>query len=295
MNPKHSKEYSSEILKKKFKGEELTEEEIKLLVEDILNGKLGEAEIAYFISGQKFQGMSDKEIYFLTKAMIDTGKTINFGKKIISDKHCIGGVPGNRTTPLVVPICISEGLTIPKTSSRAITSPAGTADVIETIANIEISGEKVKKLIKTKGGCMIWNSEAKLSPADDKIIQVEKILQLDIPSQLVASVLSKKISIGSKNILIDIPYGKGSKVLNVGQAKRLKKLFLTVGKRFGVKIRVVLTDGRRPIGNGIGPVLEMLDILKILKGEKGYAKDLAKNLFFFLQNCLNLIVLRTLG
>ena len=135
---------------------------------------------------------------------------------------------------------------------------------------------------------MIWNSEAKISPADDKIIQIEKLLQLDVPSQLVASVLSKKISIGSKNILIDIPYGKGSKIVSLAQAKKMKKLFLSTGKKFGVRVRVVLTDGRRPIGNGVGPVLEMLDILKVLKGEKGYPKDLAKKSLFLSSELLKL-------
>lgn len=288
MNSKHFPGYSKEILKKKIEGKELTEEEIKIIVKDILNNKLGDAEIAYFISGQKFRGMTVDEIYFLTKAMIDTGKTMTFGKKVISDKHCIGGVPGNRTTPLVVPICISEGLTIPKTSSKAITSPAGTADVIATIATIEVSVKRLKEIVKTKGGCMVWNSEAKISPADNKIIQIEKILQLDISSQLVASVLSKKISAGSKNILIDIPYGKGSKVENIRQAKKLKRLFLVIGKRFGVNLKVLLTDGRRPLGNGIGPVLEMLDILKVLKGEKGFPKDLAKKSIFLSAELLKL-------
>jgi AMP phosphorylase len=267
---------SDDYIRKKLSGEELNEEEIKTIIEDIVQNNLTEAEVAYFISGQKLNGMTNDEVYYLTKSMIDTGETLSFGKKIISDKHCIGGVAGNRTTPLIVSICAACGLTIPKTSSKAITSAAGTADVIETLANIEINAKDLKSIIQKEGACMIWNSNVKLSPSDDKIIHIEKVLLLDIAPQLVASVLSKKISMGSKNILIDIPYGGDSKVKTIKEARKLGRLFLEVGRRFGVKLGVVLTDGKQPIGNGIGPILEMKDVLSVLRNEKGAPRDLRK-------------------
>ena len=265
---------TSDLIKKKVDGGTLSEDEIYQIIDDILLGKLSEAQIAYFISGQKLVGMNEDEVYYLTNAMIGTGNEIHFGKKIISDKHCIGGVAGNRTTPLVVSICAALGLTIPKTSSRAITSAAGTADVIETIANIEIRPEDIKKIVKKENGCMIWNAKAKLSPTDDKIIKIAKILGIDIPSQLVASVLSKKISMGSKKIIIDIPYGRGSKVHTLTEAKKIRGMFKSAAKRFGLDLRVVFTNGKNPVGNGVGAVLEMKDVLAVLKNEKGAPRDL---------------------
>lgn len=279
---------SDEYIRKKFNGEKLTEEEIQTIVLDIVQNNLTEVEIAYFVSGQKLNGMDNEEVYYLTKAMIETGQELDFGKLVISDKHCIGGVAGNRTTPVLVSICAALGLIIPKTSSRAITSAAGTADVIETIANIEVDWKDLKRIIQKEGACMIWNSDIKLSPSDDKIIRVEKILNLDIYSQLVASVLSKKISMGSKNIVIDIPYGKGSKVEELAVARKLRRSFLDVGKRFGINLKVVFTDGRLPVGGGIGPVLEMKDILKVLRNEKDAPKDLKEKSIFLATELLKL-------
>ncbi|MAG39914.1 thymidine phosphorylase [Candidatus Pacearchaeota archaeon] len=267
---------SEKYILKKFEGEKLNQEEMKVIIEDITKHNMTEAEIAYFISGQKLNGMDDNEIYYLTKAMIDTGEKISFGRKVISDKHSIGGVAGNRTTPLVVPICASLGLALPKTSSRAITSAAGTADVMETITKIQLELKDLKRIVQKEGGCMIWNSKIKMSPSDGEIIRVEKLLRLDIPSQLVASVMSKKISMGSKNVLIDVPYGPGSKIGTKKEAKALKRLFTHVGKRFGLNVRVVLTNGSMPIGRGIGPVLEMKDVLRVLNNEKDAPKDLKR-------------------
>jgi thymidine phosphorylase len=274
MNTKNRTTPSSELIRKKAKGETLDEVEIYRIIEDILNGNLNDAQIAYFVSVQKLIGMNYDEIYYLTNAMIGTGNEMVFGDRIISDKHCVGGVAGNRTTPIVVSICVALGLTVPKTSSRAITSAAGTADTIETLANVELGMSRIKQIVKKEGGCMIWNAKAKLSPTDDKIIKIEKSLGIDISSQLVASVLSKKISMGSHNLIIDIPYGPGSKIGDLRNAKKLRSIFKNVGKRFGLNIKVIFSDGKNPVGNGIGPILEMKDVISVLKNEPDAPGDL---------------------
>ena len=212
------------IIRKKLEGAELNSTEIRTIVTEITNNSLTEAELAYFLSAEKLIGMTMKEIIALTETMVATGRKLDFGKGIIADKHCIGGIAGNRTTPIVVSICAAAGLTIPKNSSRAITSAAGTADVIETLADVELSVEEIKKVVKKTGACLVWNGSLNLSPSDDKLIQVERLLNLDVEPQLLASILSKKIAAGSNRILIDIPYG-GGKIKTKQKAKELGKKF----------------------------------------------------------------------
>jgi putative thymidine phosphorylase len=255
---------ASFLIKKKINKEELSRKELNLLISEIVHNGVTEAEIAFFESAIKLNGMDIEETVNLTKAMVNTGATLKFSGKCIADKHCIGGIAGNRTTPLVVSICAAVGITMPKTSSRAITSASGTADVIETISNVELSIKKINEVVKKTGACMAWGGSLGLAPSDDKIIKVERLLNLDIEPQLVASIMSKKISAGAKNILIDIPYGPGSKMTTLKKAKQLGKKFMSVGKKFKLKLKVIYTDGKQPIGNGIGPTLEMLDVLKVL-------------------------------
>lgn len=262
---------STYYIKQKMDGFELTKEEIYTIIKDIVDNALSESEIAYFVAAVYKNPMSNLETEALISSMVKVGKTMKFLGKVV-DKHSIGGIAANRTTPIVVSICASAGLIMPKTSSRAITSAAGTADVIESIANVEFTTEQLKKIVEKTNGCMVWNGILGLSPADDKLIQTEKIISLDPEAQLLASVLSKKIAIGSKYVLIDIPFGTSAKV-SKSRAINLKKKFEYFGKKFGLKIECVLTKGEEPIGNGIGPLLEIRDVIKVLKQED-FPKDL---------------------
>jgi putative thymidine phosphorylase len=270
---------SISFIKKKLVGKELKEKEIKKIIEDIVGNLLSEAEIAMFVSAMYTQGMNLKEIIFLTKAISETGEEISFKNKIVVDKHCIGGIPGNRTTPLVVSICAATGLIFPKTSSRAITSAAGTSDVIETLAKVEFSSKQLKKIINKANSCLVWGGGLGTVPADEKIIKIERMLNIDPEAQLLASIMSKKIAVGSNHILIDIPFGEHAKI-NKEKALRLKKEFEGIARYFKRKIKVILTDGNHPIGKGIGPSLEMRDILKVLNQDKDKPLDLeSKSLF----------------
>ncbi|MEK6842531.1 MAG: thymidine phosphorylase, partial [Nanoarchaeota archaeon] len=213
------------------------------------------------------------------EAMIKFGNKFSVRGKYIVDKHSIGGVAGNRTTPIVVSICAADGLVFPKTSSRAITSAAGTTDVLETIMKVEFTPNELKKILKKTKAFMVWGGSLDMVPVDSKIIKVEKELNIDPKSQLVASIMSKKFAVGSKYILIDIPYGKSVKV-DKEKAESLKREFLRLGKHFHKKIKVVLTNGSEPIGNGVGPALELKDIVKILDPKQEGPKDLEKKSLF---------------
>ncbi len=266
-------------IRKKLNKKKLIQKEISEIIRDIVNNSLSEPEIALFISAMYKNGMDMQEVVFLIKAISKTGNQISFKNKYVIDKHSIGGIPGNRTTPIVVSICASAGLIVPKTSSRAITSAAGTADVIETIAKVDFSVSKVKKIIKKTNACIVWGGALGMVPADSKIIKVERTLGIDPEAQLLASIMSKKLAMGANYILIDIPYGKTAKV-NKQQALKLKKKFEYLGKVFHKKLRVVLTEGKEPMGNGVGPALELIDVIKVLNQEEDGPKDLEEKSLF---------------
>ncbi len=265
---------SLEFVLKKLRGEELSKKEIFTIIQEIVSNILNEPEIAYFVSAVYEHGMTLDETVNLTDAICKTGQVLSWKGKLIADKHSIGGIAGNRTTPIVVSICASAGITIPKTSSRAITSAAGTADVMETITHVDFPAKKLQKIVQKTGACLAWGGALGLAPADDKLIRVERLLNIDPESQLIASILAKKLAVGSKYVLIDIPYGSCAKV-NKAKAESLRTKFLEVGRRFGLKLTVLLTPGEEPIGNGIGPMLEMRDIFKVLKREDA-PQDLEK-------------------
>ena len=241
-----------------------------------ISNSLIDIEVAYFVAGCYSMGLTDKEIAYLTKATVKKSEKLNLKNKIIADKHCIGGVPNNRTSMLITPILAAAGLAIPKTSSRAITSPAGTADTMEVLAKIKFNPKQIKNIIKEANGCLIWAGSLDISGADSRLIKVRHPLRLDPPGLLLASILSKKSAVGATNLLIDIPIGKYAKITSKKEANYLKKRFIKISKQIGIKVKVIITDGSQPIGNGIGPKLEARDILLILRREAGAPKDLEK-------------------
>jgi AMP phosphorylase len=278
---------ASSIIKKKLEGASLNQQEIDILIKEINSNNLTEQEIAYFIAAEKLNGMSTAETISLTRSMITNGKRLLFDDYIIADKHCIGGIAGNRTTPIVVSICAAAGLKMPKSSSRAITSASGTADVMETIANVEHSAESIKKIVEKTNACLVWGGSLGLAPSDDKIIHVERVLNLDVEPQMIASILSKKISAGSTHVLIDIPYG-GGKMKNIWQARRLGNKFSSIAKYFGLIVLPVYTDGKQPIGKGFGPVLEMFDVLSVLQNKEDSPRDLKEKSIYLAYQLMNL-------
>lgn len=253
-------------IRKKIDGKELTESEIKTIINDIVDDRLSDIELSSYVTASAIHGFTKKETVALTWAMVNTGDRLDFEGTTV-DKHCVGGVPGNRTTMLVVPILASLGIKIPKTSSRAITSPAGTADTMEVLAPVSYGAKDVKRIVDKINGCIVWGGALNLAPADDRIIRIEYPLSIDAEGQVLASIVSKKKSVGSDYVLIDIPHGHGSKMPSGEKAHELGQKFVDLGREVGMHIKYLLTDGTKPIGNGVGPVLEAIDILKALEGD----------------------------
>ncbi|KYG20970.1 thymidine phosphorylase [Bradyrhizobium sp. AT1] len=264
---------SLEAVRAKIRGRILSQAEIGAIINDLAHYRYSDMEIAAFLIGSASFITSD-ELLALTGAMAQAGTQLVWPTPVVVDKHCIGGIPGNRTSMVVVPIVAAHGLPIPKTSSRAITSPAGTADTMEVLARVNVGVEEMKAIVSACNGCLIWGGHVNLSPADDVLISVERPLSLDTREQMVASIMSKKIAAGSTHLLIDIPVGPTAKVTNGVEAMRLRKLFEFVGDRFGRSVEVIMTDGSQPIGNGIGPVLEANDVMAVLGNEPDAPRDL---------------------
>jgi len=257
---------SIEYIKKKMDRRSLTQDEIRSIVLETVENKLTEGELASFIAGAYINGFTIEETVALAKAMVETGEHLDLGVHPVADKHCVGGVAGNRTTMILVPILAAAGVYIPKTSSRAITSPAGTADTMEVLAPVVVPIEDMKEIVLKTHGCVIWGGAINLAPVDDKLIRIRQTLHLDPRGLLLASILGKKKAVGSEYVVVDIPIGRGAKIEDETSGNSLAKDFIQVGEKLSMRIRCLITEGSDPIGNGIGPGLECKDVLNVLKG-----------------------------
>ena len=259
---------------RKMNGERLGKDDFFSIVKDISQHHYSKIELTAFVVATNRGEMDREEVYFLTEAMINCGRRLEWREPLVVDKHCIGGIPGNRTSMLVVPIVAAHGMLCPKTSSRAITSPAGTADTMEVLARVDLPYEELLAIALKHHACLVWGGASDLSPADDVLISVERPLSLDSPAQMVASILSKKIAAGSSHLLLDIPIGPSAKVRSMPEAQNLRRLFEYVASRLNLSLDVVITDGRQPIGFGIGPALEARDVMRVLESDPLAPDDL---------------------
>jgi thymidine phosphorylase len=258
----------------KIYGRRLDADALSAIVTDVAKRRYSDIHLSAFITACAGDRLDMDETIALTRAMVNVGERIAWNRIPIVDKHSVGGLPGNRTTPIVVAIVAAAGLTMPKTSSRAITSPAGTADTMETLAPVNLDIPAMRRVVEREGGCIVWGGAMHLSPADDILIRVERPLDLDSEGQMVASILSKKAAAGSTHVVIDMPVGITAKVRDTGAARLLSALLIEVGGALGMKVRVVATDGAQPVGCRIGPALEARDVLAVLQGTPGAPSDL---------------------
>lgn len=252
----------------------LDEPKLRLIMQDVVAHRLSDLQLTAFLTTCAGDRMSLQETIALTRAMVGVGQRLTWDRAPVLDKHCVGGLPGNRTTLVVVPIVAACGLLMPKTSSRAITSPAGSADTMETLAPVNLELATLRRVVEREGGCIAWGGSAQLSPADDILIRVERPLELDGIAQLVASVLSKKAAVGSQQVLVDIPVGPTAKVRSAAAAMALGQTLTQVGEALGLQLRVLQTDGHQPVGRGIGPALEAWDVMEVLQCQPDAPADL---------------------
>lgn len=267
------KQLAIESIRKKLLGKNLNYKEIFAIMDQVSHKNLGDILTTYFAASGYSKGFSNEELYFLTKAMVETGEKLEF-KGIVADKHSIGGVPGTRTTPIVVAIVAAAGFKIPKSSSRAITTPDGTADDMEVLAPVNLTKKQIYEVVKKTNACIVWGGSFNLAPADDIIIQVEKPLLFESYDKIVVSIMAKKIAFGSNHVVIDLPYGQNVKVHTLKDAHELRNKFLSLAREFKIEMRVLIHKTNEPAGRGIGPVLEIKESLKVLEQTQKRPLDL---------------------
>ncbi|MCW1431943.1 thymidine phosphorylase family protein [Novosphingobium sp. JCM 18896] len=256
-------------VRRRIYGNRLGEGAFSAIVGDIVARRYTDVHLSAFVTACSALPLDRDEMIGLSRAMVDAGERLTWPDEIIVDKHSVGGLPGNRTTPIVVSIMAAEGMMMPKTSSRAITSPAGTADTMEVLTQVDLDLPAIRRVVEQEGGCIAWGGAVRLSPADDIIIGVERVLDIDAVGQLVASVLSKKIAAGATHLVIDIPVGPTAKVRTDEAAATLGAALESVAQDFGLRTKIMTGPGTQPIGRGIGPALEARDVLSALQGLSG--------------------------
>lgn len=263
-------------VRRRIHGNRLNAAAMGGIVQDIAAGRYTDIHLSAFITACSALALDLAEVVDLTQAMVQVGERLDWGAEVVIDKHSVGGLPGNRTTPIVVAIVAANGLVIPKTSSRAITSPSGTADTMETLTRVDLDIAAMRRVVEQEGGCLVWGGAVQLSPADDVLIRVERVLDIDTEGQLVASVLSKKIAAGSTHVVLDIPVGPTAKVRSDDDAAAITALLTSVAQASGLKVACLRTDGGQPVGRGIGPALEARDVLAVLQGQADAPADLRR-------------------
>ncbi len=253
-------------VRKKIHGRRLVKEEIESIVMDIMDGGLSEREILAFVAAFNINNADLTEIGYLTRAMAATGKTVDLGVRPVFDFHSLGGVPGNKITPIVVSIVASQGLTIPKLSSRAISSACGTSDFVDTFCDVEMDTEALVAAVKKNNGVFACGNED-YAPVGSKIIKAEKPMGIDPRPMMLASIMSKKVAVGTTHLLMDLPMGEGSKVPDMEAAKDFADDMSALGALLGVHVECAVSRADQPIGRAIGPILEARECIDTLEGK----------------------------
>ena len=257
---------SVRAIRRKMDGQKLEPKEIEAVVDDIYAGSLSNIEVSAWLTALYINEMDLDEIAAFAQAMVNTGDRVPFEKGPIFDFHSVGGVPGNKITPIVVSICAAAGLMLPKTSSRAISSACGTSDFVETFCNIEVSADKLKEIGETVGGAFVWGGSMNLAPVDDIVIKIEHPLGINPRPQMLASILSKKLAINANYLLVDLPTGAGTKIPTIEVARAYARDFADLGEKLGIHVECAITYADQPVGSAIGPNLEARECIRILEG-----------------------------
>ena len=266
---------SYEAIRKKMRGEEISYDEMFAIIKDISENKLDDTMMTYYVASSFFYPTTDEEMYQTAKAMAECGVMFKYPKgEIIADKHCIWGVPGNETTMVLIPLIASLGIKIPKNFSKSITSPAATGECVNVLMDINFDKKGIEKLVEDQNCCLVWWGALDLAPADDKLIKVQYPLSMQSRAKVVSSIMAKKYAMGVTHSLIDIPVGPTAKVTTMEEAKDWKQKFEYVGKKLWMKMSVEITKANEVIGNGVGAVMQVREVLRILQQHPQRPKDL---------------------
>ena len=255
-------------IRKKINGGVLDKEEIDSIVSDIMGGNLSEKEIIGFVSAFNVNNSDLVEVAYLTRSMAGTGKTIDLGVKPVFDFHSLGGVPGNKITPIVVSIVASHGMCIPKLSSRSVSSACGTSDFVDTFCDVEMDADSLKEAVRKNGGVFACGNED-YAPVGRLIIAAERPMGIDPRPMMMASIMSKKVALGTTHLLVDIPMGAGSKIPDMETGESFARDLIDLGTILGIHVECAVTRADQPVGSAIGPILEARECIRVLEEGDG--------------------------
>lgn len=277
-----------DALKKWLNGKRLNQKEIFAIMKDISNNRFSDILTTYFSAMGFFYPSKDEDLYRMAKAMAETGEMLKF-PGVVADKHCMGGVPGNETTMIMIPLLTSLGIKMPKTFSKAITTPAATGECVSVLMDISFSKKEIEDLVKKNNCCLVRGGWLDLAPADEKLIKVAYPLSMQSYSRTIVSIMAKKYAMGINHSLIDIPVGPTAKVPDMKTARWLKKKYEYVGKKLGMKVHVELTSALEPIGAGVGAVLQVREVLRVLQQHPKRPGDLEKKALYLASKIIELV------
>lgn len=271
-----------DIINKKRKCQSLTDDDIKYMIDGYLSGEIKDYQMSALLMAILINDMDNEEIYSLTKYMADSGEKLDLsplGDNVV-DKHSTGGV-GDKTTLIIAPLVASCGVKVAKMSGRALGHTGGTIDKLESIPNftVNLSEEEFLKQVNDIGVAITSQTE-NIAIADKKIYALRDVTGTVESIPLIASsIMSKKIALGAKKLVLDVKVGKGALIKNIASAKRLSNLMIDIGKHNGIEVICVLTNMDIPLGNNIGNSLEITEAIEILKEHKtGHLRDLCVEL-----------------
>ena len=281
---------ANDAIRKKIKWESITYDEMYAIIKDISEWKLSEIMMTYYVASSFFYSTTDEEMYQTAKAMAECWVMFKYPKwEIIADKHCIGGVPGNETTMIMIPILASLGIKMPKNFSKAITSPAATGECVNVLMDINFNKEWIEKLIEENNSCLVWGGGLDLAPADDKLIKVQYPLAMQSRAKVVSSIMAKKYAMWVTHSLIDIPVWDTAKVKTMEEALDWKQKFEYVGKKLWMKMTVQITPANEVIGNGVGAVLQVREVLRVLQQHEKRPLDLEEKAVFLAGKIIEMV------
>ena len=258
-----------EIINKKRLGQELSYEELDTIFNGYLKGNVQDYQMSSLLMAICINGMTDKEIFGLTKIFIDSGDVLDFsdipGIKV--DKHSTGGI-GDKTTLVIAPIVASLGIPVIKMSGRGLGYTGGTIDKLESIPGyrVDLTDEEISRQVKDIN-VVITGQTGSLVPMDKVIYALRDVTATVSSIPLIASsIMSKKIASGADKILIDIKVGNGALLQTKEEADKLSELMIKIGEEYKREVRTIISDMNIPLGKCVGNSLEVLEAIDVLKG-----------------------------
>lgn len=257
-----------QIIAKKRDGLELTDSEIKWMIEGMLKKQVADYQMSAFLMAIYLNGFSVSETAALTDAMLYSGSVLHFNTDHVIDKHSTGGV-GDKASFILAPLAHACGVKVPMIAGRGLGHTGGTIDKIESIKGFKTSLtlEKFKATVEGMGIALIGQT-GEIAPADKKIYALRDVTAtIESIPLITASIMSKKLAEGAQGIVMDIKVGSGAFMKTKAQARELAKSIRETGKRFGKNMLTTLTDMNQPLGNAVGNSLEIIEAIDTLKGK----------------------------